>query len=964
MMTTSIDSKSINNTHSSLLVSHFMHYGLVTCPSDTLIRNVIQRFNEQKIGSILVEDNQEIIGIWTRTDFVKLDITQPDILSQPIKMVMNSPVCRIHQDELISSATFLFHKMKIRHLLVVDQSGEGVGVLSELDLVNAKQSDSFLDGILLKELISGHLNWVMADAKLADVMSIMASKSVDALVVKDENAQGLISVRDLLKHFAEEGELGQLPVRELASWPLKSVSELQSLANVRRLMIENNIHHLGVEKASGELVGLISFSELLQHIEENFHYHASKSIKEKEQRILEAETLYRDLLTMSSDGILIHQNHKIAFANQEMMRMLGYDEKTLLSLTLEAIIPNKNRQEILACMDDNDHHHPSTSMHELLCQDGRLCQVQMTHKPITYHAEPAHLIVVSDLTFLAENERFQMLTRSVFDNAGEGIVVTDVENRFVLVNKKFEEITGYVFSEVVGKNPVLLSSGQHNRAFYETMWQTLKQDGVWQGEIWNRKKDGTVYPEWLTINEVRDKAGRLIHYVGLMNDLSQQKATEQEINRLSFYDILTGLPNVSLFKNRLQQAINKSRNETKQVALLIVDIARFKTINDAVGYEYGDQLLKNVSLRLNQMLDSEDSVARLGADNFLILLESIVHKNEVSEFAERLLTLFKAPFDIGRQHHVLDVKVGIAISSQDGDQALDLMKSADEALFEAKKAPHSQYAYHTSALTESTTEVFYFENALRKAVDQGQLVAYYQPQVALESGDIIGAEALVRWIHPDLGVVMPNKFIDIAESTGLIIPLGRTMLLQACQQWFKWHDQGLSLQRISVNVSTVQLTHPGFVETVAEVLQLTGLDAKVLELEVTESFLLQNEQAGIDMLHQLKELCVKLAMDDFGTGFSSLSYLKKLPLDQLKIDQSFISSLPDDKEDIAIVDAIIAVGNAVGVEVIAEGVENLTQVAYLLEKGCRLGQGYCYSRPIDAAAFFAWTENHLKPSLK
>jgi len=457
MMTTSIDSKSINNTHSSLLVSHFMHYGLVTCPSDTLIRNVIQRFNEQKIGSILVEDNQEIIGIWTRTDFVKLDITQPDILSQPIKMVMNSPVCRIHQDELISSATFLFHKMKIRHLLVVDQSGEGVGVLSELDLVNAKQSDSFLDGILLKELISGHLNWVMADAKLADVMSIMASKSVDALVVKDENAQGLISVRDLLKHFAEEGELGQLPVRELASWPLKSVSELQSLANVRRLMIENNIHHLGVEKASGELVGLISFSELLQHIEENFHYHASKSIKEKEQRILEAETLYRDLLTMSSDGILIHQNHKIAFANQEMMRMLGYDEKTLLSLTLEAIIPNKNRQEILACMDDNDHHHPSTSMHELLCQDGRLCQVQMTHKPITYHAEPAHLIVVSDLTFLAENERFQMLTRSVFDNAGEGIVVTDVENRFVLVNKKFEEITGYVFSEVVGKNPALLS---------------------------------------------------------------------------------------------------------------------------------------------------------------------------------------------------------------------------------------------------------------------------------------------------------------------------------------------------------------------------------------------------------------------------------------------------------------------------------------------------------------------------
>ena len=950
-----------DSPHIPLLVSNFMHYGLLTCTPDTLIKIVIQRFNEQKIGSILIKEDQEIIGIWTRTDFIKLDITQPHILQQPIKNVMNSPVSRIHQDELISSATYLFHKLKIHHLLVVDNNGEGVGVLSELDLVNAKLSESFLDGIFLKELISGHLNWVMADAKLPDVMDVMAKQSVDALVVKDGDAQGLISVRDLLRYFAEHGDYAQQSARELASWPLKTVSELQSLSNVRRLMIDSSIHHLGVESTSGELAGLISFSELLQHIEENFHYHVSKSIKEKEHRILEAEALYRDLLTMSSDGILIHQNHKIAFANQEIIRMLGYDEATLLSLTLEAIIPNKNRHEILACMDDNDLHHPSTSLDELLCEDGRLCQVKMTHKPITYHAEPAHLIVINDLTLLAEKERFQILTRSVFDNAGEGIVVTDVENRFVLVNKKFEDITGYAFSEVVGKNPAILSSGQQSQSFYDELWQTLNQEGVWQGEIWNRKKDGTVYPEWLTINEVRNKSGKVIHYVGLMNDLSQQKATEQEINRLSFYDILTGLPNVSLFKNRLQQAINKSRHEAKQVALLIVDIARFKVINDAVGYEHGDQLLKNVAMRLNKMLDSEDTVARLGADNFLILLDSVFHKNDVSAFADQLLELFIAPFEIGSQNHVLDIKVGIALSSQDGENALDLMKSADEALFEAKKAPHSQYAYHTSALTESTTEVFYYENALRKAIEQNQLVAYYQPQIVFDTGEVVGAEALVRWLHPELGLVMPNKFIDIAESTGLIIPLGRAMLLQACQQWFEWHARGLSLQRISVNVSTVQLIHPGFVETVAEVLRETGLDAKVLELEVTESFLLQNEQAGIDKLYQLKALGIKLSMDDFGTGFSSLSYLKKLPLDQLKIDQSFIRSLPDEKEDIAIVDAIIAVGNAVGVEVIAEGVEQQRQVDYLQQKGCRFGQGYCYSKPLAANVFFAWCQNHLNP---
>lgn len=953
---------SLNNLNVPLQVMHFMHYGLETCSPETMIKAVIKRFNQQKIGSILVKENQDVIGIWTRTDFVKLDLTQPDILNQPIKTVMNSPVSRIHQEELISSATYLFHKKKIRHLLVVNAVGAPVGVLSELDLVNAKQSESFLEGILIQELISGHLNWVMAEAKLPDVMTVMANKSVDALVVKDGARYGLVSIRDLLSYFANEGAGTHQSVKAIASWPLKCVSELQSLSNVRRLMIESNIHHLGVENTSGDLIGLISFSELLQLIEENFHYHASKSIKDKEQRILEAETLYRDLLSMSSDGILIHQNHKIAYVNQELIRMLGYDEKALLSLTLEAIVPHRHRADILACMDDNDRHHPHISEHELLCEDGRLCRVEMTHKPITYHADPAHLMVIKDLSIQAESERFQMLTRSVFDNAGEGIVVTDADNCFVLANKKFEEITGYSFSEVVGKTPSILSSGQHNAVFYDEMWQALQQDGVWQGEIWNRKKDGTIYPEWLTINEVTNKAGEVIHYVGLMNDLSQQKATEQEINRLSFYDILTGLPNVSLFKNRLQQAIQKSRHEANQVALLIVDLARFKMINDAVGYEHGDQLLKKVANRLNKTLDSEDSVARLGADNFLILLEDVAHKNEVSEFAEQLLTLFETPFEIDHQSYVLDIKVGIALSSQDGVQALDLMKSADEALYEAKKAPHSRYAYHTSALTHSTTEVFFYENALRKAIEEHQLVAYYQPQMDFETGQVIGAEALVRWIHPEMGLVMPIKFIDIAESTGLIIPLGRSILLQACQQWLSWQSQGLSLLRISVNVSTVQLMHPGFVRTVADVIQETGIDASVVELEVTESFLLQNEQAGIERLVQLKALGVSLSMDDFGTGFSSLSYLKKLPLDQLKIDQSFIRSLPDDKEDIAIVDAIIAVGNAVGVEVIAEGVEKQTQVDYLQQKGCRLGQGYWYSRPIEAQAFFEWWRSRLQSS--
>lgn len=940
-----------------LVVSQFMHLGLETCPPDTSIKVVIRRLNEKNIGSILIEDANEIIGIWTRTDLLKLDLSSRDILDSPISAVMNSPVCRIHKDELISSATYLFHKKQFHHLLVVDCDEKPIGVLAESDLVQAQSCESFLDGISIQELLAGHLFYIEADSQLDKVLSMMAQHKVDALVVRDDDQLGIVSMRDLMKCFAQKADYQTLQVKDIASWPLISVSQSQSLAYVRQFMIQHKFHHIGVEDEQGQLLDLISFSELLYRIEENFYYQASISIKEKEQRILEAETLYRDLLSTSLNGIIIYQGNEIAFANHSIHQLLGYEDNALLESCLLKLIPDAQQDRFIQRLQKIDQHHLDFIEQTILCQDGSEVRVEMTHKPITYHAEPAHLIVVNDLSFRQESERFQMLTRSVFDNAGEGILVTDIHNRFVVVNKKFEEITGYSQEEVLGKNPALLSSGQQSSLFYQAMWQELSEKDTWQGEIWNRKKDGTIYPEWLTINAVKDKEGRLLHYVGLMKDLSQEKATEQEITRLSFYDILTGLPNISLFKNRLQQSIQMSVHESSQVALLIVDIARFKMINDAIGYEHGDQLLKGVAQRLNQLLDAEDSVARLGADNFLILMESFQHKQDVSNFAEEIMEAFLTPFQVEGHEHVLDIKIGVALSAEDGDTALDLMKSADEALFEAKKLPHSGYAYHSSELATTTSEYFFYEKALRQAIENHELIAYYQPQIVFETNRVVAAEALVRWIHPEIGVISPNKFIGIAESTGLIIPLGREILFQACQQWLAWQRQGLTLERISVNVSTVQLMHRDFVQSVAQVLEETGLDPKHLELEVTESFLLQNEQEGIAVLHALKALGLSLSMDDFGTGFSSLSYLKKLPLDQLKIDQSFIRSLPDDKEDLAIVDAIIAVGLAVEVEVIAEGVETEAQMAYLHNKGCQLGQGYGFSPPIKQEDFVQWCQS-------
>ncbi|MDR9500131.1 MAG: PAS domain S-box protein, partial [Hydrogenovibrio sp.] len=559
-----------------------MQTNLETCSPDTSIKQVIRCLNQNNIGSILILDQDAVIGIWTRTDLLKLDITHPEALTDPIRTVMNAPVCRIHQDELVSSATYLFHKKRIHHLLVVDQEEYPVGVISESDLVNAKFSDGFLDAISIRELLNGQLYFVDGDADLRRVQTIMIKKEADALVVTDQDAYGMVSMRDLMRCFAEKNSFENIRARDIASFPLQSVLQTQSLRYVREYMLSHGFHHLGVEDETGNLVDLISFSELLRQIEAHFYYQTSRSIKEKEQRILEAETLYRGLLGLFNDGVVIYQDGAITFANDEACRMLGAEAKALLGTDFMSLLPASDRPEFRARLAAFDCHNPEVTVIRLCTASQRLINVELNHKPITYHAEPAHMLVMTDLTLQEESERFQKLTRSVFDNAGEGILVTDKNNRIMLVNRTFEQITGYRSEEVLGLDPVILNSGKQSEAFFAQMWQSLQETGSWKGEIWNRKKDGTVYPEWLTVNAERDKNGEILHYVGLMNDLSKQKETEEEINRLSFYDILTGLPNVTLFKNRLNQLMAKSRRTHDRMALLIIDIARFKMINDAL----------------------------------------------------------------------------------------------------------------------------------------------------------------------------------------------------------------------------------------------------------------------------------------------------------------------------------------------------------------------------------------------
>jgi len=671
--------------------------------------------------------------------------------------------------------------------------------------------------------------------------------------------------------------------------------------------------------------------------------------KEKEQRLLEVEALYRELLSLSQNGILIYQDNTIVFANTTMYRLLSFPEQALVGKSLLELM------DVDATTFSQTEHRASGAAFiaaDMQSYSGHKINIELSCKPTTFNLEPACLIVVNDLALKRETERLDLLTRSVFDHAGEGFLITDPQNRFVLVNKKFEDITGYSSEEVMGKNPSVLSSGIQPPSFYQDMWKTLHEKGFWSGEVWNRKKDGSIYPELLTVTTVHNSKGELLHYVGVMNDLSVQKANEAAINRLSFYDILTELPNASLFKQMADKAITQSQEQNTEVAIFILDIVRFRNVNDALGHDHGDLLLQSVAQIVRSHVEDEHHVARMSGDNFLLLVDNIKHKNQAADFAEKLVSRFFNPLDIGEHQHVLDIKLGIALSNRNENYAaVDLIKFADEALLEVKNMPHFAYSFHYQELEETASESFYFESALRKAIQNQEFQAYYQPQVCLITQKIIGAEALIRWFHPQMGLVSPDKFIELSEETGLIIPIGRFMIRQACLQWLSWQKKGIKLDRIAVNVSAVQLTHSHFAQQVADIIEETNMVATALELEVTESFLLHNEELGIEMLNRLKQLGVTISMDDFGTGFSSLSYLKKLPLDQLKIDQSFIKALLEDKESMAIVDAIIAVGKAVGLEVIAEGVESNMQLKHLKERQCDMVQGYLFSKPVNGAEF-------------
>lgn len=561
------------------------------------------------------------------------------------------------------------------------------------------------------------------------------------------------------------------------------------------------------------------------------------------------------------------------------------------------------------------------------------------------------LMSLRDLSESRQIEERLRLAASVFENTDEGVVITDARASIVEVNRAFTEIMGYTRDEVIGRNPRIWRSGRHDESFYRDMWHALQEVGRWRGEVWNRRKNGEVFPEWLTISSVTDSNGMLTHFVGVFSDISQIKHSQEQLDYLAHHDALTGLPNRLLLNERLEQAIRHADRHHSQLALLFVDLDRFKHINDSLGHPAGDQLLRLVAEQFVEMVRQGDTVSRIGGDEFVLLLEEVDQPQDVIAVVEKLMGVFAVPFRLDGQEVRVTASLGISLYPRDGQDPATLMRNADAAMYRAKEEGRDTYEFYKEELTRNAFERVLLENNLRLALEREELHLLYQPQVNLHTGEIIGAEALLRWRHPELGMIAPSRFIPIAEESGLILGIGAWVLEHACLQARAWLEQGLEFGRIAVNVAGPQIQRGGLVEQVRHALASAGLEASRLELEVTEGFIMQQADSSVEQLQELRHLGVTLAIDDFGTGYSSLGYLKKLPIHKIKIDRSFVRDIPDDPNDMAIADTIIAMGSSLGLSVIAEGVETEAQASFLRAAGCAEAQGYLFGHPLDPAAW-------------
>ena len=665
----------------------------------------------------------------------------------------------------------------------------------------------------------------------------------------------------------------------------------------------------------------------------------------------QSEGRFRQLVEQAPEGIFVaDRDGRYTEVNGAGCRMLGYRADELVGKTILDLIPPEDAERLRQAQQ----HFESavmTSEWSLRHKNGSYVPVEVSAKIL---ADGRWQAFVRDITERKRAEASMRQAAIVFNSTKEGIMITDADTRIIAINQALEEMTGYGSAEAVGKTPRFLHSGRQDGAFYRQLWSVLESSGQWQGELWNRRKNGEIFPAWENISVVKDTAGRITHYVAVLSDISSIKAAEDKLSHLAHHDALTGLPNRLLYQLSLARSLEQAKRHKRRLALLFLDLDRFKMINDTLGHAAGDRLLQEVADRLRKCVRAEDLVARLGGDEFTVTLEEIAHVEDAAHLAEKIIEAVARPVIIDGSEVTTSTSIGIGLYPDDADNGEDLAKIADAAMYRAKERGRNTYQFSAADLNTHAMENLALETALRKALTAGELMVYYQQQVDIASGRTVGMEALLRWQHPVHGFLTPERFIAVAEESGLIGKIGDWVVRHVFAQARAWIAGGLQLPRISINVSGRQILHHDLFQLVQSAQQESGLQPQdvCIELEITETVLqsAQSMERNSQTLERLRSLGIRIALDDFGTGYSSLSRLKHLPIDTLKIDRAFVRNIPEDMNDKAITAAIVSMGHSLGLRVIAEGVETGDQLDFLRAHGCDEVQGYLLGRPLPATA--------------
>ncbi|CAA7612547.1 conserved hypothetical protein [Magnetospirillum sp. LM-5] len=829
-----------------------------------------------------------------------------------------------------------------------------------------------LDRIANREILS-----CMPETPIVEAARQMASLRCSSIVIVENGLPvGIWTERDALAIDFTNPASVRRPISTVMSKPIKTIHASTSVGDAGVRFQMEGVRHFVVIDDAGHPVGVVTQSDvILRHGVEHFLVlrNVASAIKRPMVMIGDQAPLTEAVAEMRAgqvDAAVVMGERGEApgiITERDVVRIIASGGEVPARVGLIASRP-------LISMNKND---------SLLAARNMLEERHIRHLAVTDDdGTLIGLLSFSDILATLQYEYVQRLdealrerdeallksrkdlhlARKVIEASLDGIIICSPQGLIEFVNPSFTLLTGYAYDEVIGKNPSLLKSGRHDETFYRAMWDTLAAEGVWQGEVWNRRKTGEIYPEWLTINVIRDEDGRITQYAAVFSDITERKRTEERIKNLAYFDVLTGLPNRRLFTDRLQIAIANAHRHDHQLAIMFLDLDLFKRINDSLGHGIGDRVLVETANRLSHCVREGDTVARLGGDEFVVLLPEIDHIEDAAKLAERIIAHVKMPFQVTDHELYVTTSIGIAVYPDDGTTAETLIKNADTAMYRAKDLGRNAFQLYTPAMNARSFERLAMESALRHALTRNEFTLVYQGKVNLVNGQMSGVEALARWRHPEMGMVSPVEFIPLAENMGLISEIGAWALKAACHQCKSWHELGLPKVRIAVNVSTLQFREGDIPSLVTEALAESGLEPHYLELEITESVLMARVDDVSQVLRDLRAMGVHVSIDDFGTGYSSLSYLKKIPIDALKIDRSFVADIEDGTGDGAeIVSTIIDLAHNLKLRAIAEGVETAEQADFLRSKGCDEIQGYLVSRPVSGEDLISLFDRDLLP---